>query len=70
MLTLFDTFQALVHWLVVLVIILPIGFLTASKIDAQNKYSDPKYPLFGNQLLDVALLLSNSGEGVNSLCWT
>ena len=47
MLTLFVTFQALVQWLIVLAIILPIGFFIASRIDTQIKLFDPKSALFG-----------------------
>ena len=47
MLTLFVTFQALVQWLTLLAIILPIGFFLASRIDTQIKLFDPKSALFG-----------------------
>ena len=47
MLTLFVTFQALVQWLIVLAIIVPIGFFLASRIDTHIKLFDPKSALFG-----------------------
>ena len=47
MFTLLVTFQALVQWLVVLAIIIPIGFFIASRIDTQIKLFDPKSSLFG-----------------------
>ena len=47
MFTLFVTFQALVQWLIVLAIILPIGFFIAGRIDTQIKLFDPKSALFG-----------------------